>query len=40
MFIEMVKANNYVARDVEEAHGDDDGRDHLVTDKETLNTGP
>ena len=35
MFID-VKANNYVARDVEEAHGGDE----MVTDKEALNTGP
>ena len=31
--------NNYVAKDVEEANGDE-MEDHLVTDHETLNTGP
>ena len=30
--------NDYVAIDVDEAHGEME--DHLVTDKETLNTGP
>ena len=30
------KANNYVARDVEEAHGGDE----MVTDEEALITGP
>ena len=39
MFIDG-KANNYVARDVEEAHGGDEMVDHLVTDDETLNIGP
>ena len=39
MFIDGLMANNYVARDVE-AHDGDEMVDHLVTDNETLNTGP
>ena len=39
MFIDGNIANNYVAKDVEEAHGEM-MEDHLVTDQETLNTGP
>ena len=39
MFIDG-NANNYVARDVEEANDGDEMVDHQVTDEEALNTGP
>ena len=39
MFIDGLMANNYVARDVVEAHGGE-MEEHQVTDDETLNTGP
>ena len=39
VFIDGNIANNYVAKDVEEARSEM-MEDHLVTDNETLNTGP